>query len=76
MGLLTQEQLFLAVGFPRGDRRAVQVDSNGFAGGQGCFNGVVLDGDSGLWERGTHADGRGFVGAVHCVLGVDERKGR
>lgn len=65
MGLLTQEQLFLAVGLPRGDRAAVLVNSNRLPGGQAGFDSVVLDGNGRLWERGTQADGGGFVGAVH-----------
>jgi hypothetical protein len=48
MGLLTQEQLFLSVGLPRGDGSAVQVDSHGLAGWQAGFYGAVFDGYSRL----------------------------
>lgn len=69
MGRLTHKQLFLAVRFPRGDRGTVQVDRDGLAGGQAGLDNAILNGNGRLWERGTHADRRGLVGAVHCEVG-------
>lgn len=66
MSLLAHEELFLAIGeLPGGDGGSVEVDSDGLAGGEGSFNGVVAEGDGGLGKRGTDADGGRLVGTIH-----------
>lgn len=49
-GLLTQEQLLLAVRLPRGNGGTVQVHNNGLPGGQVGIEDVILDVDSRLWN--------------------------
>lgn len=66
LGLLAHEELFLAIGkFPGRDGCAVEVDSDGFAGGESGFDGVFAEGDGGLRQGRADADSRGFVGAIH-----------
>lgn len=66
VGLLAQEQLFLAVCLPRSDCGAVQVDRNGFPGRQARFDNVIIDGNGRLGQGSTQSDGRWLVGTDHC----------
>lgn len=69
MGCLAHKQLFLTVRLPRGDRGTIQVNCDGLARGQAGLDNAILNGHRRLWKRGTYADRRGLVGAVHCEAG-------
>ena len=72
MSLLAQEQLFLAMSLPRGDRSAVQVNGNGFTRRQASLNGFFVDRNRGTRDRGAQPDSSWFLGAFHGEWGQEK----